>query len=250
MMTESRKIRVRTRSPRFPSHSLDEAIGYAKKIYAAVHQSSIDASLAFEIMGFSGKSGASATALGSIRQYGLIEGFGDKTRISELALEILEPTDSSELARAMRKAAFEPKVFGEISERFAGRIPTVDEPIRSFLIRDKKFSQSGAEECIKALRDTLNSLPDDGSYNLGAQLANDVGPTTIEPSDVRQASNNLDESKPINIAAGAATQIRLPLSKDCYAEITIFGEVNARSINNLKRQIDLFSDFWTDEDID
>src|SRR4051812_23505010 len=86
----------RTRSPRAPKHSLQEAIGFAQAIYDAVHRSQIDSNTAFRLMGFAGKSGSSATALGSMRQFGLIEGLGEKTRITDLALKILEPASAFE----------------------------------------------------------------------------------------------------------------------------------------------------------
>lgn len=47
-----------------------------------------------------------------------------------------------------------------ITERFEGRVPSADEPIRAFLIRDMGFSKQGAEECISALRTSMKQVSD------------------------------------------------------------------------------------------
>lgn len=236
----------RKRSPRFPSHTLDEAIVYARRIYEAVHRSPIDASTAFEVMGFTGKSGSSATALGSVRQYGLIEGFAENTRISDLALQIFEPATSEEQVRAKRQAAFTPKVFTDISERFSGKVPSVDEPIRAFLIRDLGFSKSGAEECISSLRGTLSSMPHD------TETENPTGHQVVTENDLQESQSRLEDPSTESRASGAsanesASHLRFPLTKECYAELTILGELTPKAIGNLKKQIDLLSDILEDE---
>lgn len=232
---------IRKRSPRFPGHSLEETLSYARRIYDAVHRSAIDSSTAFEVMGFAGKSGSSATALGSVRQYDLVEGFAENTRISDLALQIFEPASVSERDRALRKAAFAPKVFEEILERFAGKIPSVDEPIRAYLIRDLGFSKGGAEECIGSLRRTIAYLPE--------ETAEDEAINSTTPSATAvEHSKELPASQPAPAEFGSATQLRFPLSRECYAELTILGEVTPRAIVNLKRQIDLLEEFWSERD--
>src|SRR5687767_518889 len=138
----------RTRSPRAPRRALNDALRYARVIYNAVHRSPIDSITAYKLMGFSGKSGSSATALGSVRQFGLVEGTGDKTRISNLALKVLEPASEAEHAHALAEAANVPEVFRAIFDRFERRIPPSDEPLRAFLIRELSFSPTGAKECI------------------------------------------------------------------------------------------------------
>lgn len=104
---------VRTRSPRFPGHSVNDAIEFARRIYDGAHTSQIDSLTAIKLMNFSGKSGASATALGSVRQFGLIEGVGEKTRISNLALKILEPNLPPNEWRRYERRQSNQKFFGK-----------------------------------------------------------------------------------------------------------------------------------------
>ena len=65
----------RARSPRAPRHSLRDAVRYARAIYNGVHRSPIDSHIAYKLMGLR-KSGASAHRVSSVRQFGLIEGWG------------------------------------------------------------------------------------------------------------------------------------------------------------------------------
>jgi len=235
----------RKRSPRFPSHPLRDALVYAKKIYEAVHRTPIDSNTAVQIMGFAGKSGASASALGSVRQYGLIEGVGESTRVSELGLRLLEPSSEAEYYRTLRVAAFEPRAFQAISERFSGKIPSVDEPIRSYLIRDLDFSQPGATECIQSLRATLELLAqnadDSASDSPNSSISNDTRADT-QPAETERSAASLQALHFVD--SSSVTQARFPLTRDCYAELTVYGEIGAKALENLKRQVEFLSEVW------
>lgn len=236
---------IRKRSPRFPSHSLSDAMNYAEKLYKGVHRSSVDSDTAVRVMGFSGKSGASASALGSVRQFGLIEGFSENTRISDLALTIFEPASNEEYSRALRQAAFEPKVFSDISERFGGKIPIVDEPIRAYLVRDLNFSSKGAKSCIDSLRLTLQFI---------SEFENDSENDSVESDQEEiEASEGINGAPPTSPTleevktppSTHAEHARFPLSKDCYAELTLYGVASEKAWENLRKQVDYLIETMT-----
>lgn len=221
---------ARSRSPRFPSHSIREAIIYAERIYGGVHRSAIDALTAFRLMGFAGKSGASSTALGSIRQFGLIEGIGDKTRISDLALRILEPATPLERNEAVLEAARKPDVFKSIFERFDGRIPTADEPVRAFLIRELGFSKRGVDECLASLRATIDVVGDITSEGAPSREANpDEAPERVSNSKPDDASETHDP----------AQNLRILLTRESSVELRFRGPITEKALANLIRQIEL-----------
>jgi hypothetical protein len=225
----------RSRSPRFPSHSVSEAIDYAGKIYQGVHRSPIDAMTAYKLMGFSGKSGTSATALGSVRQYGLIEGVGDRTRISELGLRVLEPEGLEEKQRAIAEAAKSPTVFRQIFERFDGRLPHADDPIRAFLIRELGFSKSGAEDCLSAVRATAEALSE-------PSIAHQTAGPTISPPEARMEVHS--QAGPSEERGG--NLMRIPLTRECTAELRFVGELSEKALSNLVRHIDLMKEMWAE----
>ena len=216
----------RSRSPRFPSYPIKDAIVYAEKIYAGVHRSAIDAQTAFRLMGFAGKSGASATALGSIRQFGLIEGIGDNTRISDLALRILEPGTPTERRDAILEAARKPEVFRAIIDRFDGRVPTSDEPVRSYLIRELGFSKRGVEECLASLRATLDMVGD---------FSADSSPTQ-QPSEAPQEGSKLQNEPE---SPSHTDSIRIILTRDCTVALIFNGTVTERALTHLIRHLEL-----------
>lgn len=235
----------RSRSPRFPSQPLDESLRHAEAIYHAVHRSSVDSATIYQLMGFSGKSGTSAKALGSLRQYGLIEGIGDRTRVSDLALAILEPESASEKASAIHVASQNPDVFREVLERFDGRVPQADEAIRAFLIRELGFQKNSADECIKALRQSLAFA---GSFRHEVEIR--PQPVTPEEGPSPERSTNADREKEIQkeIESNDGELMIIPLTKECRAELRIVGPLNSRAIRNLIRHINLLADVWAEED--
>jgi len=236
---------VRKRSPRFPSHSVVEAVEFVRRIYDGVHRSQIDSITAIKLMGFSGKSGASAAALGSVRQYGLIEGIGEKTRVSELALGILEPASDGERLDSMREASKQPEVFRLLYDRFDGRIPTANEPLRAFLIRELGFSKNGADECIKSLRESMNQIGDSSLANFPESEAVSK---TESASDNSSAKNLVSDVAPAaEELTGNVKRLSIPLTRDCSAELMLVGSVSEKALVNLMRHIDLMKEVWAED---
>lgn len=234
---------LRSRSPRFPSHSVNEAIEFVSRIYAGVHRSQVDSLTALKLMGFAGKSGASAQALGSVRQFGLIEGVGDKTRVSELAMRILEPASNAERSEAIREAAKQPEVFKLVHDRFDGRIPSANEPMRAFLIRELGFSKNGAEDCLKSLRQTIeqSELERPGNFEPHSGL-NTVPSAVSEDSLFSPSSINDDVTE-----SNSSETMRIRLTRDCFAELKLVGTVSEKAITNLIRHIDLMKEVWAED---
>lgn len=239
----SLSAKERSRSPRFPSYPLNEAIGYAERIYDGVHRSAIDSATAFRLMGFAGRSGASATALGAVRQFGLIDGIGERTRISDLALRILEPASPAEKEAALIEAANQPNVFALMLERFDGRIPSADEPVRAFLIRELGFSKSGADDCIASMRKTFAYVSDIPEV------------TQREETESRNSSDGNNDSKAADAQvesrmeatdSNALQRIRIPLTKECAAELSFVGTPSERAIVKLIKHIELMKEVWSE----
>lgn len=232
----------RSRSPRAPKHSLRQALEFSRKIYDGVHRSPIDSGVAFELMGFAGKSGSSATALGSVRQYGLIEGTGERTRISELALTIFEPSDIVEYNAALNEAAWKPDVFKSIYTRFDGRIPNADEPLRAYLIRELGFSRAGADETLTALRETLLTAK--------SPVSAVVPEIDAEPRDIVVAKADIGSDVGVqkDVQSSQVSELlRIPLTRDCAAELRLTGVVSEKALANLVRHVQLMMEVWSED---
>jgi hypothetical protein len=238
----SAKKADRIRSPRAPRHSLRDAVRYTRMIYGAVHRSPVDSMTAYRVMGFAGKSGSSATALGSIRQFGLIEGIGDKTRVSDLAMRVLEPSSEQEHSEALAESAHRPEVFRLLFERFENRVPPADEPLRAFLIRDLGFSPGSASDCIDSFRETLTEL------ELAKAAVEEVVQPHPSPSpEIAETPSQSSPEARLNMPSSDGTVISLPLTRYCSAELAFKGRVTAKAIANLLRHIELMEEVWPTE---
>lgn len=241
---------AQSRSPRYPRYDLQTTIAYAKRFYDGAHRSVVDTHTAYRVMGFAGKTGASATALGSVRQYGLVEAPRGGVRISSLGLQILEPASPEEYVDALHVAANQPTVFAQLSIHFEGDFPRSDEPIRAYLIRQLGFSKKGADECISSLRETFSFIESQSVVSAppGEPVA-DIQPRTVEA--VGQAQGNstaVGHSISTQSASEAANDlVVVPLTKDCRVEMRFYGEITDRALAKLVRYVDLMREDWAEE---
>lgn len=143
----------RVRSPRHPSISLREAEDAARKIYSKDGMNPVDRESAVQHLGYSSLNGASATALASLKQYGLVTDSGKgMLRLSELALDLLEPESDEGRAVALKTAAFSPDLFAALRERFPDSVPS-ESNLRAHLIR-QQFTVTAVKAVVPAYLET------------------------------------------------------------------------------------------------
>ncbi|MEO5772904.1 MAG: hypothetical protein ABIQ32_02130 [Sphingomicrobium sp.] len=232
------------RSPRYPRVSLNNAVGYARKLYDEAHRSAVDPDTAARLMGFRGKSGASAVALGAVRQFGLVDGLRGSLRISDVALRILQPVSAEEEEEARHEAAFRPEVFDSVLAHFEAELPRSDEPIKAYLIRTLGFSRAGAEDCVASLRKTLIELDEyrsEAPRSVSSPPASALTIVDAEPAPVAPQSRGQS-----HISNSGEKVYRIPLTRDCSAELQIVGEVTEAAIERLIRYIELMKDVWAE----
>jgi len=157
-------------------------------VYAKDHLNQVPKAVIAEHMGYKGLSGASLPILSALNQYGLLEGRGDETRVSQRALNIVvhEPGSSGERLRAMREAAFSPDLFGEIVERFRGGNPS-DAAIRAHLL-SARFIPSAADTALRAYRETT------GLLNAEEEAYKSANPAQAELVEMDEAIDETIES--------------------------------------------------------
>jgi hypothetical protein len=185
-------------------------------------------------MGFTGKSGASATALGSAKQFGLVETVGGGVRVSDLGMEILEPSSQAEYSAALRHAVSQPPVFQQIFQTFP-ELPRSDEAIRAYLIRNLNFSKSGADECIASLRESLNQVPPKELSTAVTVVAPEEDAETVRTGTANESRTEVPR---------ASSVLTLPLTKECSAEVRFIGTPNATAIGKLIQHLELARDTW------
>jgi hypothetical protein len=141
-------------------------------------------------------------------------------------------------------------VFRLIYERFGGHVPTADDPITAYLIRELGFSKRGADECLNSLRKTLRTLEeltgDTGFESDDQSEATDSperGEANVEPQESKSPAPTDFQS-----ASNTGEFIRIRLTRECIAELRFDGRVTERAIANLMRHIELMAEVWAMED--
>jgi hypothetical protein len=144
---------ARARSPEYPAISLKEAIDRVKMVYEKDYQNRLPKHVVAEHMGYKGLSGASLPVISALTKYGLLEGRGDETRVSDLAVALIaHPSGTAEHYDALKRASMFPELFAELDERFPDGKAS-EQAIRSYLLT-RKFIPGAADAAIRAYRDT------------------------------------------------------------------------------------------------
>ncbi|EEX16745.1 hypothetical protein CSE45_3932 [Citreicella sp. SE45] len=132
---------------------MGEAIDKARLIWAKDYQAELPREVIADHMGYGSLNGKSLGLIAAVSRYGLLEGRGDKTKVTDLAVRILahEPGDRERID-AISEAARSPSLFRDIGEKFEGRSPS-DQALKSYLLT-RGFTLSGADGVLRSFRET------------------------------------------------------------------------------------------------
>lgn len=145
---------AKARSPSYPAIGLKEGLEKVKLVYAKDYTNKVPKTVIASHMGYKSLSGASLPILAALNQYGLLEGRGDETCVSDLALAIIvhEPGTSGDRLQALTEAAGRPELFSELDRKFpAGNAS--DAAVRAYLLTER-FIPSAADTAIRSYRET------------------------------------------------------------------------------------------------
>lgn len=234
---------AKTRSPGYPAIGLKEAIAKAKLVYDKDYQNRVPKAVMASHMGYKSLSGASLPVIAALNQFGLTEGRGDETRVSDVALHLIFGIPgSSERLQAVRDAALGPDLFSELHRRFPEGKAS-DAAIRSYLLT-QKFIPSAADTAIRSYRETIDLLnEEENSYN-------DRNPEAADQVYMDRALGDHVElsefSQPVGKSAKVEDVQRPGIRKEVIAldegdvVITFPADLSVESFGDLKDYLDLF----------
>lgn len=212
------------RSPNYPAIGLHDSIQRVRSLWAKEKRTPVPPDVAAKAIGYSSLSGPSRTAIGALRQYGLVDRDDRNVRVSDLALRILHSPDQDEELKALQEAALKPDLFAQLFNTHAS---ASDDAIRSYLITKLDFSESGARQVAKTFKETI-SLARLNATDYNTQ-------DTQEGESVQNQQNNTVTSRTTpqqsgQLAASSSNQtltssysFSWPLSGDVKAEVKITG---------------------------
>jgi hypothetical protein len=236
------------RSPNYPAVGLSEAVALAQAVWGREKRSFAPSEAIVQAWGYSGLSGNARTKIAALRKYGLLEVGGESDlRLTDLAINILHnPVDSPERLEALRKAALSPDLFSELQQTYS---QASNETLRSYLITRKGFSETGAESCIEAFRDTQDfaSL---NETNVVVQAPAVTPPPTllVRPQpDLVTVAESVSAKRDPSPMTEPETVYRWPLSRDVTAEVKFIGEVKPAHLDLLKMYLNVAKEAMADE---
>ncbi len=158
---------AKARSPEYPAIGLKEAVEKVKAVYDKDYQNRLPKSVMATHMGYGGLNGTSLPVLSALSKFGLIEGRGDETHVSDLGLAIVAHVPGTpERIEAIRSAASAPELFAELDAKFQNGKAS-DQAIRSYLMT-QRFIPSAADTAIRSYRETKQLVENEsGGYNEG-----------------------------------------------------------------------------------
>lgn len=159
-MEEIKAKKNKTRSPQYPVIGLKEAVEKVTNIYHKDYQNPVPRAIIAAHMGYQGLNGKSLGVLSALNKYGLIEGRGNDSKVSDLAVKIIaHPSGTIERAEAIKEAASMPELFSELDSRFANGKAS-DASIKAYLITSK-FIPTAADNSILSYRETKQFLEEE-----------------------------------------------------------------------------------------
>jgi hypothetical protein len=256
---------AKSRSPGYPAIGLKEAISRAGMIYAKDHMNRVPKAVLAERMGYKSLSGASLPILSALNQYGLLDGRGDETRISQTALNIIahEPGSSGDRLSAIREAAFAPELFSQLIEKFPGKAS--DAAVRAHLLTTG-FIPAAADTALRSYRETMELLnAEEEAYKranpeatfqveFGQALeeAVDNGTFFRKPQNQPKAPPHHSPSEPkvLELMKSERELTTGLLSKEASFRLIVTGKIGSKEIERLIKKLELDKEILADLDPD
>lgn len=194
--------------------NLGEAIDLARRIFRNDGMHPLDRESAVQHIGYKTVNGASATALASLKQFGLTADAGTgMLRLTDLALDILEPTSDEAERAALLVAASSPDLFSSLRERFPDKPPS-ESNLRAHLIR-QGFTAAAVKSIIPAYLGTHEFVSNLEATGESAQvLEKSDNPTSNLQVEGHPQRGNADQAGATShllsafAASGASTGMR------------------------------------------
>ena len=245
---------ARLRSPGYPDVTLPQAIDLSSKLYAANRTYPMDREVAAREMGYSGLTGPSSKRLASLIQFGLLEKHAkNEVRVSAVAESILHPDSSAEKEHGVLAAAFNPRLFRELRERFPDGVPSKSN-LESYLLKNG-FSDRGVKRAIKAYLGTCEYV-ERHSANESHGGEGSIGSESIDYQSV-EGDHDMESAIPHRPHAsfGRPSQREEP-SRNAI-NVSVSGGLvrthemvlDADGLGKLKRKIDALLSLVEDEDV-
>jgi hypothetical protein len=220
------------RSPNYPAIDLEKAIERTKQLEGIAGRHAAPLSAVLGVWGYTAKSSNGQITHAALKRFGLAEdegkGSARQLRLTSLGKELAfydSDRKSPEWKRRVQAAALEPAIHRELWLKYDGQLPD-DSVIRPYLVLERGFSESAANEVLRVLRSTLSFAAidaDNGDANLSADGADDETNGIVTPAIISDPTSHAPEqrtdSPPQSVPTGPKAQrtVQVPYSPGEWA---------------------------------
>jgi hypothetical protein len=222
------------RSPSFPAISLETAIRRARELYERERQHPTPIEKIVQHWGYKGMTGPANLSIAALKKFGLLtdEGKGAERRgrLTHLAVDIIANPDHLARVESIKQAALMPSAHRELWDRYGNDLPS-DVNLRWELVRQRGFTEGGAEDFVRGYKQTVafaqleasdrspritdDSPVTDDSHTILPDLHEPASPlVSSEPADVRSPSHASRFPIPIFNGGTVVVEGDFPLSEE------------------------------------
>ena len=145
-----------TRSPRYPSIGLEDAVKKVQMLYNADQTAGSPVDTAVKHMGFKSRSGPASTAIAALKRFGLIESRGGRIVPTKRAVSILLlPSEDKRRSEALQDACMEPTLYRELFDRFKETGFPSEDTLAHDLVQEQGFNPNSVRGFIRDWRESL-----------------------------------------------------------------------------------------------
>lgn len=190
--------RPKHRSPSYPAFDLERVLERAAQLARIAGRHPAPIAAAMQAWSYGTKSSGGLLTIAALKQFGLAADQGKaearQLRLTQLAHELLfydSDRNSAEWKRRAQTAALTPTIHRELWQKYDRELPD-DGVIRPYLVLERNFSESAANEVLREFRATLAfakiGLADEGDIlpatdEENAEAGDEMTPPTItDPS--------------------------------------------------------------------
>lgn len=250
---------MQRRSPQYPAISLGKALEKLTVLYANVGQDFLSKSAISKAMGYSGLNGKSIAIVSSCIQFGLLEGRGAQSRVSNLAAKLLTSTPfSKEHTQALCEAGNAAKLHRELRAKGLESGEN-SEALTAYLLK-KNFNAKAANSALQCYRVTKRYIEEHRvnfeklhgktskapvhqalEKNLGRQNSNRspmVPVSLLENEDDQKASVQASRQERISLDCGDVTIIfPAQLSRESARDFVEYLQLFSRKVERRARDL-------------
>ena len=239
------------RSPRYPQLPLREAIERVNKVWQANRTYRVEKVSVARALGYGGVNGASTSLIGTLKQYGLLDENKEGVMVTQAAVSILRaPEGDPEKARALRTAAFAPKIFIDLYEAYGEDVSELPaETTLQYRLEQKGFLEKAAGEVIRTYRDNLEFVSEEAAEYTESEMVDDQ-PMEAPQMQTQQPPTTIQAGSPATVGRPASAieqesfteTLQYRISGDSKVRLLFDGAVTQEAIEKLIAYLNLGKD--------